>query len=131
MSLHKYMSWFTCAPVAAQHPPHIPLQVLAGPGTGKTKVLVARIAHLITTHHLPPQSICALTFSNRAAKEMRSRLYLLLGKNVTNQVKMGTFHAVCARFLHYYAELVGVQPDFKVCNQEERCDLALNCRTIF
>ncbi|CDO74962.1 hypothetical protein BN946_scf184945.g34 [Trametes cinnabarina] len=104
---------------AVQHPPQIPLQILAGPGSGKTKVLTMRIAYLITYCHLPPSSICAVTFTNKAANEMRERLYKLLGKDRTSQIKMGTFHALCAMFLRRYSKTVGLDGNFTVCDADE------------
>ncbi|OSD06484.1 P-loop containing nucleoside triphosphate hydrolase protein [Trametes coccinea BRFM310] len=104
---------------AVQHPPHIPLQILAGPGSGKTKVLTMRIAYLTTYCHLPPWSICAVTFTNKAANEMRDRLFKLLGKDRTAQIKMGTFHALCAMFLRRFAKFVGLDGNFTVCDADE------------
>ncbi|TFK81255.1 UvrD-helicase-domain-containing protein [Polyporus arcularius HHB13444] len=104
---------------AVQHPPQIPLQILAGPGSGKTKVLTMRIAHLITNCYLPPWSICAVTFTNKAANEMRERLVKLIGKDNTAQIKMGTFHALCAKFLRRYAKYVGIEGNFTVCDADE------------
>ncbi|KAF7976974.1 hypothetical protein HWV62_5051 [Athelia sp. TMB] len=107
---------------AVQHPPDTPLQILAGPGSGKTKVLTSRIAHLILHHRIPPSSICAVTFTNKAANEMRERLEKLLGKDRTSQVQMGTFHALCAGFLRKWcsrAEL-GIEANFTVCDSDER-----------
>src|ERR1700685_1430475 len=104
-SLHVHLRlsslnfFWTNHPPAVQHPPSTPLQILAGPGSGKTKVLTSRIAYLILHHSLPPSSICAVTFTNKAAKEMRERLERLIGKERTGQVRMGTFHALCAGFL--------------------------------
>ena len=105
-----------------QHPPGTPLQILAGPGSGKTKVLTSRIAHLILHHALPPSSICAVTFTNKAANEMRERLEKLIGKGRTGQVRMGTFHALCAGFLRRWSGKVGlgVGDNFTVCDAEER-----------
>ena len=96
------------------------MQILAGPGSGKTKVLTSRIAHLITEHQIPPESICAVTFTNKAANEMRERLCKLVGKNVTGQIRMGTFHALCAMFLRKHATLIGVGTNFTVCDADER-----------
>ncbi|OSX59010.1 hypothetical protein POSPLADRAFT_1151629 [Postia placenta MAD-698-R-SB12] len=105
--------------IAVQHPPSIPLQILAGPGSGKTKVLTARIANLISEHNIPPYAICAVTFTNKAASEMRERLTKLIGKAQTSQIKMGTFHALCATFLRRYPRLVGVEGNFTVCDADE------------
>ncbi|KAJ3548442.1 hypothetical protein NM688_g5299 [Phlebia brevispora] len=104
---------------AVQHPPHIPLQILAGPGSGKTKVLTSRIAHLVTVHSIPPTSICAVTFTNKAANEMRERLEKLVGNHVTSQIKLGTFHALCAMFLRKHATLIGIGRNFTVCDADE------------
>ncbi|KAI0749394.1 P-loop containing nucleoside triphosphate hydrolase protein [Daedaleopsis nitida] len=104
---------------AVQHPPQVPLQILAGPGSGKTKVLTMRVAHLITNCYLPPSTICAVTFTNKAANEMRERLVKLLGKDATAQIRMGTFHALCAMFLRRYAKYVGLEGNFTVCDADE------------
>ncbi|KAI0775289.1 UvrD-helicase-domain-containing protein [Trametes elegans] len=104
---------------AVQHPPQIPLQILAGPGSGKTKVLTMRIAYLITHCYLPPWSLCAVTFTNKAADEMHERLVKLIGKDNTAQVKMGTFHALCAMFLRRYSRVVGIEGNFTVCDADE------------
>lgn len=73
------------------------LQILAGPGSGKTRVLTCRVASLIITHSLPPSSICAVTFTNKAAAEMRVRLTRLVGAAQTAKLVIGTFHAICAK----------------------------------
>ncbi|KAG7451185.1 UvrD-helicase-domain-containing protein [Guyanagaster necrorhizus] len=104
---------------AVQHDPNIPLQILAGPGSGKTKVLTSRIAHLIIHHLLPPSSICAVTFTKKTANEMRERLTKLIGKERTSQVRMGTFHALCALYLRKHALHVGIKGNFTICDTEE------------
>ncbi|KAG7089539.1 hypothetical protein E1B28_011212 [Marasmius oreades] len=104
---------------AVNHPPEIPLQILAGPGSGKTKVLTSRIAHLILKHEIPPTAICAVTFTNKAANEMKERLTSLIGKEKMVQVKMGTFHALCALFIRRYASVVGLADNFTVCDADE------------
>ncbi|TFK40400.1 P-loop containing nucleoside triphosphate hydrolase protein [Crucibulum laeve] len=104
---------------AVKHDPQVPLQILAGPGSGKTKVLTSRIAHLILAHSLPPSSICAVTFTNKAANEMRERLTKLIGEERTSQVRMGTFHALCAMFLRKYSRMVGLEGNFTVCDADE------------
>ena len=120
LSLTPCISALTQFSPAVQHSPQIPLQILAGPGSGKTKVLTMRIAHLITNCYLPPWSICAVTFTNKAANEMRERLVKLIGKDNTAQIKMGTFHALCAQFLRRYARYVGIEGNFTVCDADER-----------
>ncbi|KAJ6583195.1 P-loop containing nucleoside triphosphate hydrolase protein [Mycena sp. CBHHK59/15] len=104
---------------AVLHRPEVPLQILAGPGSGKTKVLTSRIAYLISHHLLPPSSICAVTFTNKAANEMRERLTKLIGKQRTSEVRMGTFHALCALFLRKFSKVVGIEGNFTVCDADE------------
>lgn len=76
-----------------------PALILAGPGSGKTRVLTHRIAHLIHELDVDPRAIMAVTFTNKAAKEMRERTELLLQYPITGKVTLGTFHAICARIL--------------------------------
>ncbi|KAJ7229193.1 P-loop containing nucleoside triphosphate hydrolase protein [Mycena pura] len=104
---------------AVIHAPTAPLQIMAGPGSGKTKVLTSRIAYLILHHLLPPSSICAVTFTNKAANEMRERLGKLIGKQRTSEVRMGTFHALCALFLRKLSDAVGIKSNFTVCDADE------------
>ncbi|KAG1822031.1 P-loop containing nucleoside triphosphate hydrolase protein [Suillus subaureus] len=96
------------------HRPDSPLQILAGPGSGKTKVLTSRIAYMILHHGMDPSSICAVTFTNKAANEMRARLLKLIGKDSVNKVKLGTFHAICALFLRKYGTSVGLDGNFTI-----------------
>ena len=79
-----------------------------------------RIAYLISNCYLPPWSICAVTFTNKAANEMRERLVKLIGKENTAQIRMGTFHALCCNFLRRYAKYVGLEGNFTVCDADER-----------
>ncbi|KAL1707981.1 P-loop containing nucleoside triphosphate hydrolase protein [Schizophyllum commune] len=104
---------------AVHHDPAIPLQILAGPGSGKTKVLTSRIAYLILHHKIPPYAICAVTFTNKAANEMRERLTKLLGPEQTSQIRMGTFHALCAQFLRRHSSKIGVDSNFTICDIDE------------
>jgi DNA helicase-2/ATP-dependent DNA helicase PcrA len=88
-------------------------------------VLTARIAYLILVNLVPAWSICAVTFTNKAATEMRARLTVLIGAARIKQVKMGTFHALCARLLRAHARKVGLGEDFTIMDQDERRVAAL------
>ncbi|MEO2158265.1 MAG: UvrD-helicase domain-containing protein, partial [bacterium] len=81
-----------------------PILVLAGAGSGKTRVLTTRIAHLIRDRGISPQSILAVTFTNKAAKEMRDRVHSLLG-GAPDGMWMGTFHGLGARFLRQHGTM--------------------------
>jgi DNA helicase-2/ATP-dependent DNA helicase PcrA len=76
-----------------------PILVLAGPGSGKTRVLTQRVAYLIAEQRVPAYRIMAVTFTNKAAREMQSRVEKLLGNEATQGMWLGTFHAICARLL--------------------------------
>ncbi len=91
-----------------------PLMVFAGAGSGKTRVITFRIANLLACHRVPPYRILAVTFTNKAANEMRSRLEHLVGADVTRDLWVGTFHATCARLLRRYHEVVGLARDFVI-----------------
>jgi len=95
-----------------------PLLVLAGAGSGKTRVLTMRIAHLITTQHVAPQRIFAVTFTNKAAGEMRSRIAQLLGADPRG-LWIGTFHSLSARLLRREAPLLGFGPNFTIYDADD------------
>ncbi len=95
-----------------------PLLVLAGAGSGKTRVLTCRIAHLIESHGVDPSFILAVTFTNKAAEEMRSRVRELLGGEPSG-IWMGTFHSIGARILRRYAARLGFGPDFSILDAED------------
>ncbi|QDV27590.1 ATP-dependent helicase [Aureliella helgolandensis] len=92
-----------------------PLLVVAGPGSGKTRVITCRIAHMIASG-ISPANIIALTFTNKAAQEMRSRLEQLVGPS---QVWLGTFHGFCVRLLRRYARLVGLPEHFNIYDADD------------
>jgi len=95
-----------------------PLLVLAGAGSGKTRVLTARIAHLITKHGVAPQRIFAVTFTNKAAGEMRTRIAQLLGRDPRG-LWIGTFHSLSARLLRREAPLLGFGPNFTIYDSDD------------
>lgn len=99
-----------------------PVLVLAGPGSGKTKTLTYRIAYLIEKRLVHPSNILSLTFTNKAAKEMRSRLSALLArfKSASEQITMGTFHAVCAKLLRQEIEALGYGKDFVIFDTDDQ-----------
>ena len=98
--------------------PEGPLLVLAGAGSGKTRVLTARIAHLITHHAVPAQRIFAVTFTNKAAGEMRTRVAQLLGSDPRG-LWIGTFHSLSARLLRREAPLLGFGPNFTIYDADD------------
>ena len=91
-----------------------PLLVFAGAGSGKTRVITYRVGHLVATHRVPPYRILAVTFTNKAAGEMRARLDRLVGSEVTHDLWVGTFHATCARLLRRYHRAAGLERDFSI-----------------
>lgn len=100
-----------------------PLLVLAGAGTGKTRVLTTRIAHILATSRARPSEILAVTFTNKAAREMRERIGHLVGKRVEGMPWLGTFHAIGTRVLRRHAELVGLRSDFTILDTDDQLRL--------
>ncbi|MEE3058529.1 MAG: UvrD-helicase domain-containing protein, partial [Pseudomonadota bacterium] len=88
-----------------------PLLLLAGAGTGKTRALTTRIAHKIVTGQAWPSQILAVTFTNKAAREMKERISSLVGETVEGMGWLGTFHSISVRILRRHAELVDLRPD--------------------
>jgi DNA helicase-2/ATP-dependent DNA helicase PcrA len=99
-----------------------PLLVLAGAGSGKTRVLTFRIARLIGELGVPPESVLAVTFTNKAAREMRERLERLLGGDLTG-LTVGTFHSVCARWLRRLAPRLGIPSGFAIYDDADQLAL--------
>ncbi|HEX5079440.1 MAG TPA: UvrD-helicase domain-containing protein, partial [Geminicoccaceae bacterium] len=99
-----------------------PLLVLAGAGTGKTRVLTTRLAHLLLTGRARPWQVLAVTFTNKAAREMVERVGLLLGHGVEG-MWLGTFHALGARLLRRHAELVGLKANFTILDTDDQLRL--------
>ena len=99
-----------------------PVLVLAGAGTGKTRVLTTRLAHILATGKARPWQVLAVTFTNKAAREMRERVAGLLGCSVEGWW-VGTFHATAARMLRSHAELVGLKPNFTILDADDQIRL--------
>ncbi len=100
-----------------------PLVIVAGPGTGKTRTLTVRIAYLILEKGVAPENVLAITFTNKAAGEMRERLEGLLGAEVAGCVTIKTFHAFGALLLREHAGRLGFTPDFAILAEEDRAAL--------
>jgi DNA helicase-2/ATP-dependent DNA helicase PcrA len=100
-----------------------PVLMLAGAGTGKTKALTTRIAHLLHLGRARPNEILAVTFTNKAAREMKERVGRLLGETVEGMPWLGTFHAISVKLLRRHAELVGLKPTFTILDTDDQVRL--------
>ncbi len=100
-----------------------PVLMLAGAGTGKTKALTTRIGHLLTTGSARPFDILAVTFTNKAAREMKTRIGRMMGEAVEGMPWLGTFHSVCAKLLRRHAELVGLKSNFTILDTDDQLRL--------
>ena len=96
-----------------------PVLVLSGAGTGKTKVLTTRLAYILATFKAQPWNCLVVTFTNRAAKEMKERVEAIIGE-AANSVWLGTFHSVCVKILRAHAELVGLHSNFTILNEDDQ-----------
>ncbi len=100
-----------------------PVLMLAGAGTGKTKALTTRIVHLLNTARARPNEILAVTFTNKAAREMKERVARMLGQPVEGMPWLGTFHSVCVKLLRRHAELVGLKSNFTILDTDDQIRL--------
>ncbi len=100
-----------------------PVLMLAGAGTGKTAALTARLAHLVATRRAYPSQILCVTFTNKAAREMRERVSHHLGPNSEGIPWLGTFHSICAKMLRRHAELVGLQSNYTIIDTDDQLRL--------
>ncbi len=99
-----------------------PVLIVAGPGSGKTRVIAHRVAYLMTVCGISPYRILAVTFTNKAAREMKERVYHLLGRTVEG-LTLSTFHATCARILRIEAEHAGISKDFVIYDDSDQVSL--------
>ena len=105
-----------------------PVLMLAGAGTGKTRALTTRIAHLLTQGRARPGQILAVTFTNKASREMKDRIAALLGETIEGMPWLGTFHAICVKLLRRHAELIGngtlhLKPSFTILDTDDQIRL--------
>ena len=96
-----------------------PQLVIAGAGSGKTRVLTYKIAYLLANHAYQPWNILALTFTNKAAREMKERIGRLVGQEQARYLQMGTFHSVFARILRAEADRIGFNSNFTIYDQSD------------
>src|SRR2546425_11092086 len=104
-----------------------PLLILAGAGSGKTRVLAYRIAYLLRHHSVSPARILAVTFTNKAANEMRVRVDRLVGAAVARAIWIGTFHHICSRILRRNGERVGVGRNFLIFDDDDQRAVIRQC----
>ena len=103
-----------------------PCLVIAGAGSGKTKVLTHKIAYLIEENNIKPWNILAITFTNKAANEMKERIINLIGDNA-NDMWIGTFHSICVRILRKYIDRIGYNSDFVIFDSSDQKTLVKQC----
>ncbi|HIE09267.1 MAG TPA: ATP-dependent DNA helicase PcrA, partial [Armatimonadetes bacterium] len=97
-----------------------PVLVFAGAGSGKTRVLTYRVAWLMAERGVPPHRVLAVTFTNKAADEMRERIEKLVGPEFAREIWVGTFHATAARILRQHAEMLGLDKNFIILDEEDQ-----------
>jgi len=120
--MSEYLSQLNPAQREAVETVDGPLLVLAGAGTGKTRVLTTRFAHILIAGRAYPNQVLAVTFTNKAAREMRDRVAAILGRPVEG-LWLGTFHALCARMLRRHAEQVGLKSNFTILDTDDQLRL--------
>ena len=99
-----------------------PLLIIAGPGSGKTRVITHRIAYLIRVCGVNPYQIAAVTFTNKAAREMRTRLQLMVTRD-SDSLTVGTFHSFCAAMLRRNGSFLGLQSNYSIYDSDDQLNL--------
>ena len=117
--MHNYLSGLNGPQQEAVLHKEGPIMIIAGAGSGKTKVLTTRIAHLMSEHKVDAFNILALTFTNKAAKEMKERVEKILGNNEARNLYIGTFHSVFARLLRADANKLGYPANFTIYDTDD------------
>ena len=97
--------------------------MIAGAGTGKTRVLTTRVAHIIDTNHAFPSQILCVTFTNKAAREMSNRIQSLVNNKLDRMPWMGTFHSIGAKIIRNHSELLGLKPSFTILDKDDQLTL--------
>jgi len=105
-----------------------PVLILAGPGSGKTRVITQRVAYLIKVVGINPRRILAVTFTNKAAKEMVERLDKLVPGSIKD-LTVGTFHSICARVLRIEGKAIGIAPEFVIYDGDDQMAIIKRCLT--
>ena len=103
-----------------------PCLIVAGAGSGKTRVLTTRVAHIINEKKAWPNQILCVTFTNKAASEMQSRISKYLNKKTSSMPWLGTFHSVSAKFLRRHADAIGFNSKFSILDQDDQLRLIKN-----
>ena len=122
MSLMDILAELNPAQRAAVEATQEPVLILAGPGSGKTRVIAHRVAYLIRVCGVNPHRIMAVTFTNKAAREMEERLHRLVSGSVKD-LTLGTFHAICARILRWDGRAIGIDPRFVIYDEDDQLSL--------
>ena len=119
---YKYLEELNTEQISAVENLSGPLLVLAGAGTGKTRVLTTRLSHILRLNQATPSQIFTVTFTNKAANEMRERVESILGRSVAGWW-LGTFHSLAARILRKHAELVNLKNTFTIIDSDDQIRL--------
>lgn len=120
---HPLLQTLNAQQRAAVTTPDGPVLILAGPGSGKTRVLTHRVAWMVNEERRPPWQIMAVTFTNKAAREMKERLEAMVGRSRVRDMTIGTFHATCARILRREAERAGLPRDYLIFDTDDQLNV--------